>query len=286
MRLIKPSHEIIEQEPGLLGVCKQIEKAARVSYKSENRITEDSWKSLLDNLLKNKHYSPFEFGTIYLTIQIDSPMYDWGYIKKIQIVKFYQNNKYSWVNHKSVGTMQYYYITTNARVLIENDRVDDVCYFVEPTTHHEKRACVKFILSRGTSHEYVRHRCMSFIQESTRYCNYSSDKFSNEVTYIIPNWTDLKPGYYRGWPNNSALIDPFLSSLQTCETAYFELLKQGWKPQHAREVLPNALKTELWMCGFVEDWYHFFELRCSSSAHPSARELAIPLEEDFKNARV
>lgn len=122
------------------------------------------------------------------------------------------------------------------------------------------------------------------------YCNYSKDKFGNELTFIEPLWLDdLEWDTY---------TDIYESSLTYSENAYFELLKQWneripdkryksgfknnpWTPQQARAVLPNSLKTELVMTGFVSDWKHFFELRCSPSAHPQARELAIPLQEEF-----
>ena len=137
-------------------------------------------------------------------------------------------------------------------------------------------------------------RVFSFAQESTRYCNYSKDKFSNEITYILPCWTNLKEDSYSindvEEPYDRCLIIGkcanleeaiFIRSLCYAEKNYFELIKAGWKPQQARAVLPNALKTELVMTGFVSDWKHFFELRCDSAAHPQARELAIPLKEEF-----
>lgn len=146
----------------------------------------------------------------------------------------------------------------------------------------------------------------SFAAESTRYCNYSKDKFDNELTYILPPWInedDIPKGfgytqdewgsliceyYYditEKGKEDGLIIKPvrnFVFALQTSEKLYLSLLKQGWKPQEARSVLPNALKTELIMTGFVSDWKNFFELRCAGSAHPQARELAIPLQEKFK----
>lgn len=97
---------------------------------------------------------------------------------------FYVRNKYSKVNEDDL----FYYITTNIRVIVENNRLDDLQYQVDPTEHHEKRITVKFICNRGVSHEFVRHRVFSFAQESQRYCNYSKDKFNNEITFIRPTW--------------------------------------------------------------------------------------------------
>lgn len=113
-------------------------------------------------------------------------------------------------------------------------------------------------------------RVFSFAQESTRYCNYSKDKFGNELTFIQPLWLE----------DIDSNLD-FKDCLQHSELAYFNLLDRGWKPQEARAILPNSLKTELVMTGFVSDWKHFFKLRDAGSAHPQAQELAKPLHEEF-----
>ena len=139
----------------------------------------------------------------------------------------------------------------------------------------------------------------SFAQESTRYCNYSKDKFGNEVTFIIPCWMDIPEGSIelgnydktsaRYKDGNLYIIDgkpPYtgvdlIRNLCESESDYLLMLNRGWTPQQARAVLPNALKTELVMTGFVKDWKNFFKLRCDNSAHPQARELALPLREEF-----
>ncbi len=199
---------------------------------------------------------------------------------------------------------EWIYVTTNYRVLVENNWLDDLQYICEPTEFHEKRITVKFICDRGVSHEFVRHRVFSFAQESTRYCNYSKDKFNNECTFIIPSWLNDFPeciirdsigghmypsdyyrenldGSFRGnvifMTHTKYLID----SLFQAEKSYNNLISSGWKPQQARAVLPNSLKTELVMTGFASDWEHFFKLRNAGSAHPQARELAHPLHMEF-----
>lgn len=113
-------------------------------------------------------------------------------------------------------------------------------------------------------------RVFSFAQESTRYCNYSKDKFSNEITYVQPCWEMQKDEE-----------ELFLLQLEQAQNAYNALISSGWKPQQARAILPNSLKTELVMTGFISDWEHFFKLRDAGSAHPQARELAQPLHEEF-----
>lgn len=120
------------------------------------------------------------------------------------------------------------------------------------------------------------------MQESQRYCRYSSNKFNNELTFIQPCWNYLKTDLYNGVDNFDG--DYFEHSLREAEVYYFKLLEQGWKPEQAREVLPNATKTELYMCGFNTDWEDFFRLRDDKQhAHPQAYELAHPLHEEFIN---
>lgn len=141
--------------------------------------------------------------------------------------------------------------------------------------------------------EFVRHRVFSFAQESTRFCNYSKDKFNDEITYIIPSWLNIPEGNYTDldgdWVdvNNTKLqlssnnkdVNIFLDGLSSNEFIYRALLNKDWKPQQARQVLPNALKTELVMTGFESDWKHFFDLRCAKNAHPDAQKLANELKE-------
>ena len=140
--------------------------------------------------------------------------------------------------------------------------------------------------------EFVRHRKFSFLQESTRYCRYSAGKFNSELTFIIPCWMNLEEGSYNNGKYYNSIATPylvkgtaeetFLLKLVGDELDYFKLLEKGWKPEQARAILPNALKTELYMCGFAEDWINFFSLRNDKQhAHPQAYELAHPLYEEF-----
>ena len=296
MKLIKPSFEIWEQPSGLEGVYKQIEGAGRVCYKSEDKIAEGTAKAFVDRMIASGHGAMLEHGTVYLKCETevinryihpeDGEEEDFNKLEK------YEYNSYSVTNDDGI----YLYVTTNLRVLVEGNCLRDLEYLCEPTEYHEKRITVKFICDRGVSHEFVRHRVFSFAQESTRYCNYSKDKFDSECTFIIPCWLNIVEGSYtledveekydrclitdsgKGITNEAA---EYIRSLIYSEKTYFSLLDRNWRPQQARAVLPNSLKTELVMTGFVSDWKHFFELRCSSSAHPQARELAIPLQEEF-----
>lgn len=284
MKLIKPSFEVWEQSSGLEGIYNQIERAGRVCYKSEDKITEDSAKPFVDRMIKSGHGAMLEHGTIYLQYETVKSAIN-------PLTKYYLN-KYSKVKAIEGATMRLF-VTTNLRVLVENSWLDDLKYLCEPTEFHEKRITVHFVCDRGVSHEFVRHRVFSFAQESQRYCNYSRDKYNNEVTFCIPCWCeDLHSGnsYDMELINNYPLAETenlspesieLIRSLVYAESSYFVLLESGWKPQQARAVLPNACKTELVMTGFVSDWKHFFELRCTTNAHPQARELAIPLREEF-----
>ena len=306
MKLIKPKYEILQSQ----GLFKDIEIAARTCYKSEDKITDDSAEKMVKSLIDRKHTAMLEHGTVYLTIE------DKSYLV-LHIQKKYEDNKYSEVIRSSMN--EFYgkcYITTNYRVLVENKWLDDLKYQCEPTEFHEKRISVRFTCDRGVSHEFVRHRVFSFAQESTRYCNYSKDKFENELTFIEPLWLnrnnliskyniDNKYAIYQEKPDSEfpnviyeqeieyidedtkiktlwSAEDWYIYSLRLSELAYIKSLKQGWSPQQARAVLPNSLKTELVMTGFINDWKGFFTLRDATTAHPQAYELAHPLYEEFK----
>lgn len=296
-----------EQSAGLEGVYKQIEKVGRVCYKSEDKITEDSAKPFVDRMIKSGHGAMLEHGTVYLKV-INKGLSLCNY-EKDHIEDKYINNPYSKVvfgkypkynsYEEKLKATQEVYITTNYRVLVENGWLDDLQYICEPTEFHERRVTVHFVCDRGVSHEFVRHRVMSFAQESTRYCNYSKDKFGNELTFIKPCWLDIPTGQYVYWDgdwcdiNKMKIqlpegehkdIDAFLWTLNNAETHYILLINSGWKPQEARAVLPNSLKTELVVTGFTSDWNHFFDLRArgtTGAPHPQAKELAEPLMKEF-----
>lgn len=123
---------------------------------------------------------------------------------------------------------------------------------------------VKFIVDRGVSHEIVRHRIGSYSQESTRYCNYSQDKFENEITVIEPLFFDESSSEYKIWKN----------SCEQSEKSYFDLLSKGVTPEQARTVLPNSLKTELIKTANLRSWRHFLKLRTAENAHPQIREVS------------
>lgn len=199
MIIIKP-YFIIESDISGEDILKLIEKAGRVCYKSEDRITEQSSADFVRTIIKNAHEAVIE--------------------------------------HASVT--------------------------------------VRVVCDRGVSHEIVRHRLASYSQESSRYCNYSKDKFSNQITYIEPCFWDVSS------EEDLKKYEIWKETMQFCEEKYFELLELGATPQEARNILPVSLKTEIVMTMNLREWRHFFKLRAHHTSHPQMREIAVPLLNKFK----
>lgn len=132
---------------------------------------------------------------------------------------------------------------------------------------------VRVVCDRGVTHEIVRHRIASYSQESTRYCNYASDKFSKEITVIRPLFLE----------KGSSMFNIWQKGMENCEKAYFSLINAGASPQEARSVLPNSLKTEIFMTMNFREWRHFFSLRCSKAAHPQMQQIANMIFDLFKD---
>lgn len=262
MRLIKPSFSIWDQQEGLEGVYKQIEHVGRVCYKSEDKITEDSAKPFVERMVKSGHGAMLEHGTVYLAMPVETMIpieaNGWGKYTKTPYSKGFKVC--------SVDGERRVAVTTNYRVLVENNWLDDLKYLCEPTEYHAKRITVYFTCDRVTGESFLRHRVFSFARESTRYCNYAKDKFGNEITFIEPCW--LEDYTYDG----NTYQNCFLTALAASEASYFDLLKKWddripdkryktgfrnnpWTPQQARTVLPFAVKSPLVMTGFADDWW-------------------------------
>ena len=273
MKLIESKVELIEQQPGLEGVYKQVELAGRTCYRSYDKITEDSAKEFVDRMIGSKHGAMLDHGTVYLKARssyhedglLDVPLnlYPW----------FFERNPYSKVRKIESEDMCNWYITTNLRVIVENNLTKCLEYICEPTEMHEKRITARFTCDRGVSHEIVRHRVMSFAQESQRYVGYDKEKFGSEVTFIKPHWYDEEFPACLTW----------VESLKDAEQKYMDLREAGLKALDARGVLPNATKTEIVVTGFESDWEHFFELRTAGAAHPDIRKLALELQEKLNS---
>jgi len=195
MKVIKPSYKIEDEIDGL-AILKRIERAGRVCYKSEDRITDDSAIKFVQRILASKHESVIEHEKITVTI----------------------------------------------------------------------------ICDRAVSLEIVRHRIGSYSQESTRYCNYSKDKFGKEITVIKPCF----------WADSEAMFEVWKRAMLQAEQAYFNLLDNGASPQEARSVLPNSLKTEIVVTFNLREWRHFFKLRTDKAAHPQMREITLKMLKEFQ----
>ena len=195
MKIIQPRIELLDQINGA-EILKRIELIGRVCYKSEDKITTDSAKTFVSNILKSGHESVIE---------------------------------------------------------------------------HEKIS-VRIICDRGVSHEIVRHRIASYSQESTRYCNYSKDKFGNELTVIKPLFWNEGSDEYLLW----------YDTIKKIEETYNKMISMGIKPQEARSILPNSLKTEIVVTMNLREWRHFFKLRTSMRAHPQMKEIADMILNEFK----
>jgi len=277
MNLIESKVEVLIQEPGLVGIYKQIERTGRTCYRSTDKITEESAKPFVNKMIVSNHTAMLEQGTVYLFIP------EKEYDKQLSLYSYGVKacERYGRIHFEEGGV----YVTTNYRVIVEHNLYYLLDFICEPTEYHDKRYTFKFTCDRGVSHEIVRSRVMSFAQESTRYCNYSKDKFGGEISYIMPSW----------FPEaNMQQQEAFMQIMKDTEDYYMALLgqwderkpdarfKTGFKnnpltPQQARQVLPNALKTEICVTGFASDWRFFFDLRLfakTGKPHPDMLLLA------------
>ena len=354
MKLIESKAEYIPQEGGLEGIYKQIELAGRTAYKSEDKMVDtinidtaslpenitiedipnykenkqqcieylcnhnikyqviSSAKDFVDRMIKSKHGAALEHGTVYL------------YCKSIGSEKnaWFSNNPYSKVvsilsvTEKGMNgqPMYHQYITTNYRTIEELKCQRQLQMLCSPTEFHEKRYTMRFTCSRAISHELVRSRTMSFLQESTRYINYSKEHHGGEITFIKPSWLNVPTGivyWHDGicWrvqqdENNpmewfsvkpqekfsekeAQVANTYFDALSHAEKKYFFLLRENCQPQQARDVLPNATKTELVMTGFSSDWKRLLRLRLfeeTGKVHPDMKVLMEKLKvECIKN---
>ena len=312
MKIIEPStEELFNPNPQ-----KHIEFIARTCYKSEDKITEDSNKAMCKNLYKNKHWAMLEhFIFIYKinkTINFKSNLVEIlsaeKYIDVTEQIIINERRTILSFNARSLLDLIIKYkdheqILNDLIMLIEKIvydydcdeifgnrfkkvdhdnfiKIDDVTILTPIEQFIHGWHSIKFVCDRGISHEIVRHRVASFAQESTRYCNYSKDKYGKEITVIKPFY--LKDGSDN--PNNEMVAwGVWKRAIENSEKSYFEMLDLGCTAQEARIVLPTNLKTELIMTAKNYEWNHFFELRADKPAHPQMKELAIPLLIDFTN---
>ena len=247
MKLIESKAEYIPQEKSLEGIYKNIELAGRTAYHSQDKITSDSAKDFVDRMIKSKHGAALEHGTVYLKVPVETwreEEHEWTYMFPEEL---------PWVSLDCDG--KYWYITTNFRHVLEGNVGIETMnkYLCSPTEFHEKRYTMRFTCSRAIAQELTRHRVFSFLMESQRYINYSKERHGGEITFIKPSWAKDPD---KMWPYKF-----FQVSCQDAEYEYLKMLKYQATPQEARDVLPNATKTELVMTGFASDYRHLFDLR-------------------------
>lgn len=289
MKLIKQSFQFVNQKGFTLkDIYKHIEYCARISYKSQDKITDTSYEKFVNMLESRGHDRPLEFGTVYLsrTSQKEDNM-EW--LDKYAYnpwSKFSFGNGSTRINGELRNTV---YVTTNYRVIKEHHWEDDLQYLCEPTEYHHKRYTVHMILDRGVMDEFRTHVGLSHLAESTRYVNYSKKKFGSELTFIKPCWLDDEKLKLYG-PYHTVIRDKspesiFIANLNNVERDYLDLIKLGWTPQQARSVLPLSIKSELISCGFKDAWENFMRRRSPKygdpGAHPMAAEIADKLCEEF-----
>lgn len=301
MRIIEPSVLLLRQPDNPVDALRHVERCGRVCYKSEGKITDDSYKGFIERIVQRGHEAVLEHG--YLMVCLDyAAEYSWFtdmqicaelngktlYLRRTRDVPgsvVISGNFRAWrdamrfciaknrpVPHDLVGILKWHSpVFTDLLRQIRSVRVGRVAQVYDwmLETDHEiqthARRTLWFTCDRGVSHELVRHRPASYCQESTRYCNYLKDDFSSQITVI-------KPCFFT---EGTLQYDLWAEACGAAEKAYFDLLTQGdCTPQQARAVLPNSLKTEVAMTATVDEWLHFLRVRCSPAAHPQMREVA------------
>lgn len=292
MILLEQKAEYLKQDSGIEGVYKTIEKTARTCYKSEAKCdgTFDGAKAFVERMIKSHHTAMLESCAVYLKChRIFEYENNVDLVEEPSELDFYLTNKYSRCNMDE----DYVYVTTNLRVLVENDRLKDLKFLCNPTEKHEKRYTFRLITDRAIANEIVRHRSFSFAQESTRFVDYSNDKYGVDIAYIMPDW----------FPDATLQQqEAFMKLVKDTEDTYFALrgkwderkpdkrFKTGFKdnpltPQQARAIFPLCLKTELCVTGYESDWRFFLDLRLfgkTGKPHPQILELSQMIVDQMK----
>ena len=301
MRFCQIRAEYIPQKPGLQGIYEKIEQGGRTCYKSDdkteydengNSLTAEAFAKKLTNVLK--HMSVAEHATVYLK---EPRRYE--YEHNIELSEepgdlwVLTNNPYS----RATLDENYLYVTTNYRVILENGLEHLVeKYLCEPEPQHIKRHSIRVFTDRGVSAEMNRHRVNSPSERSTRYCNFSLNKFDNQIGIVVPpefdynsllNYTsphmfeDMCEDIVIGDTDDFEALDYWLFANLACEWSYNNLIEKcGWKPQQARRVLPLDLETELVVSAYEDDWIKFFGQRFYGSTgtpHPDMKRTAYEM---------
>lgn len=291
VKVKRPSVILWPQKPGIDGMYEQIERCGRICYRSAVKGGESA-KAFAHAMETSGHTAMLEHGTVYLTIpvvhQSDEP-------HAIVYNKYSKSNR---VINRATGEVTDY-VTSNYRVLFENGWTNLLEYWSEPTGHHERRLTAMFDTNIGITREFNRHRVNSMAESSTRYCNYTKDKFGNAISVIEPAWLRDRSGViqlacqtkdykeyleeaYLGYNGQWEKLDYWLFAAETSNFCYNNLISLGCKPQEAREVLGLMTNSQLIHTAFIDDWKHFLALRAEDTPtnhpHPMALELASELK--------
>lgn len=279
MKIIEPSAVIIEDELEQLSLYQRIAYCAGVCYQREPRKTEEEAQAFCRRMVEIGHHSTLEMAVVHLAIPYDAADIYSG--EKFLIVTAPWNNPKAVVSGSirawlevegEYGSHVWNLLADQYPVFFtESDPPKCNVRFATPSEipWQHKHVAVRLIVNRAVSHELVRHRPCSFLQESQRYCRYE-----DEVVFIRPEWfynPKFRPDY-----------STWVESVETNEATYRHLLKRGLKPQQARAVLPNSTKTELIAYASLPQWKHMFNLRCSPAADPEMIRVMRPLREEFK----
>ncbi len=298
MKVISPSARIMS-ELELMPIAQRIEACGRICYKSEDKVTSDSADRFVGDIIGRGHHSVLEMASLTLDVCSHSgainefygllPKYltiDWLMPEHILITgsvrAFRELAPYSGCSTLAGGILQALhgkhpalfddpFLQGRHTVTVREVSPSELCLMEDGFLMRHRRVAVKFVVNRAVSHELVRHRPCSFLQESQRYCRYSLAKFGSEVTFI-------KPMFY---PEESIEYSNWYRACNRAEAIYLQLLETS-TPQAARTVLPNSTKTEIIVYASLQQWQHMFELRTSPAADPSMREVMIPLLEEFR----
>ena len=258
------------------------------------------WKHDIVSFFNSNKYSVVKEKVVNQTVDVEIK----GYGMRTQASAHFYYITTNWrVIFENRDKLLVKYFTNNFHTQKENFNDSVLQWVTAPTEYHEKRYTVRFTCDIGVSREFNRHRKDSIAEESTRFCNYLKDKFGGEVNIVKPQWVEINEEVFDIMkPDNNRLyeycdmiskqedkgtfsdIDYWLFANLASEYSYMNLIRLGWTPQKARTVLNLDTKTELIHTAYASDWKHFFELRAlgtTGAPHPSAKELAYPLMEEF-----
>ena len=266
MRLIKPSVTTITYETSIDGMYKSIAESSYICYATDPnkaKLTPEEFVNKV--IIPNDHGRCLEFGTVYLKIP-------WCHTyETTNLVSFFRNNHWSRVKFFGKAEDPSWLVTTNFRVIVENRLIDEMNMYFEYTPYHHKRYLAEFILSRGAADDFRTHVELSSIAESSRWCDYSKDRFGNELTFIEP--------YF----DREGITEHVLDTFREDECRYLKGAELGMKPQELKRIYPLGAKTTLRLCGFKDAWNNFFYRRCDEHADPECILLAKMIKKEFES---